>query len=103
MNSINITYNNLLGNEKPENFERYFKTLLEENVQNVVFTRPPARNQPERVCSSNICGTAIDSFNNSPDDFNIIFQAAKMIIAILGTTRITILIALDYHWPKRYT
>ena len=40
MNSINITYNNLLGNEKPENFKRYLKTLLEENVQNVVLLVP---------------------------------------------------------------
>ena len=37
MNSINTTYNNLLGKEKPENFKRYLKTLLEENVKNIVF------------------------------------------------------------------
>lgn len=46
MNSINTTYSNLLGKEKPENFKHYLKTLLEENV---VFNQPSARNQPETV------------------------------------------------------
>ena len=79
MNRINITYNNLLGNVKPENFKLYLKTLLEENVRSIVFSRPPARNQPEKVCSSDVRRLTIESFNNTSDDFNMIFQTAKLI------------------------
>lgn len=49
MNSINTTYNNLLGKEKPESFKCYLKTLLEENVKNIVFSQHSARNQPQTV------------------------------------------------------
>ena len=47
MNSINTTCNNLLvkGNQRTLNA---LKTLLEENVKNIVFNQPSARNQPER-------------------------------------------------------
>ena len=48
MNSINTTYNNLLGKEKPESFKCYLKTLLEEIVKNIVFSHH-SRNQPQTV------------------------------------------------------
>ena len=35
MISINTTYNNLLRKEKPDNFKRSLKALLEENVKNI--------------------------------------------------------------------
>ena len=58
------------------------KTLLEENVKNIAFNRPSARNQPERLVGlSNIYAAAINSFDNSSDDFNTIFQTAKLIRA----------------------
>ena len=38
------------------------KALLEEDVKSIVFNRPSARNQPERLCSSNICAVAINRF-----------------------------------------
>jgi len=82
MNSINTTYNNLLENEdqKQCNYKRYLKTLLEENVADIVFSRPKARNQPEMICSSTACTKAInETFQNTSDDFNVIFQAAKII------------------------
>ena len=57
MNSLNITYNNMLGksNEYQENYKRYINQLLQENIPGIVFIRPPARNQLERVCSSASC------------------------------------------------
>ena len=55
MNSINITYNNLLGKGKPENFKRYLKTLYEENVKNIVINQPSARNQPQRLFVQQLC------------------------------------------------
>ena len=55
MNSINTFYSNLLGKEKTENFKLYLKTLLEENVKNIVFNQPLARNQLERLFVQHFC------------------------------------------------
>ena len=82
MNSINVTYNNLMGlsENNHHNYKRYLKKLFEEYVPDIIFSRPPARNQPEIICSANTCTKSINkSFKNSSDDFNIIFKAAKLI------------------------
>ena len=82
MKSINRTYNNfLLVNPDGEetNYKRYLKQLLTEHVPNIVFSRPPARNESERVCSSSSQGKAIETYRNNPDDYNIIFEAAKIV------------------------
>lgn len=51
-----------------------------ENVPGVKFVRPPARNQSERICSYYSHSSAIEkSFQNSYDDYNNIFHAAKII------------------------
>ena len=52
MKNINTTYNNLLTtSDNPQNFKRYLKQLLMDHIPNITFTRPPARNEPERVLS----------------------------------------------------
>ena len=82
MKTVNITYNNLLGipPDRTENFKRYLKQLLKENVSQIVFTRPPARNEPERLCSLQAHSSAIEkTFKNSWENYTNIFEAAKMI------------------------
>ena len=80
LNSLNITYKNLLRNETEyQNYKQFLKQLVEENVLEIVFSRPPARNQSERICSSNVCGEAVNTYTNSSDDYNTIFEAAKLI------------------------
>lgn len=81
MNRINTTYNNLIRIERPESFKLYLKILLSENVKNIVFNQFSARDQLERLCSSNIGAVTINSFDNSSDDFKTIFQASKSIRA----------------------
>ena len=79
MNSLNTTYNNLFRNEtERQNYKQYLKQLIEENVPEIVFSRPSARNQS---CSSNVCGEAVNTYyTNSSDANNItIFEVAKLI------------------------
>ena len=43
MNTVNLTFNALLGNEGEINYKKYIKSLLQRNVSNVLFSRPPCR------------------------------------------------------------
>lgn len=82
MNSLNTTYNNLLDNRRGEqqNYKKYLKRLLEENIPDIVFSRPPSRTQAERVCSSTICGDAVNkSYSNSSEEYSALFEAAKLV------------------------
>ena len=81
MKTVNTTYNNLLGYSegKEENFKRYLKRLLTENISDIVFVRPPARNEPERMYSNRHQSKAMASFKNYSDDYNTIFKAAKIV------------------------
>ena len=49
MNTINKTYNDLVGNEVEVNYKRYLKTLLQENISGLTFSRPPSRRMSENV------------------------------------------------------
>ena len=82
MKSLNITYNNMIESPDKEvaNYKRYLKQLLQENIPEAVFIRPPARNESERVCSSHANSSAIEkTFKNSWDNYSSIFEAAKMV------------------------
>ena len=82
METVNITYNNLLGipPDRSENFKRYLKQLIKENVSQIVFTRPPVRNESERLCSLQAHSSAIEkTFKNSWENYTNIFEAAKLI------------------------
>ena len=80
MKSLSQTYNNMIDQSPPENHKRYIKQLLQENVPEVVFVRPPARNQAERVYSSQSQSSAIEkAFKNSWDSYTNIFEAARIV------------------------
>ena len=42
MNTINETYNNLLGNNTTVNYKRYLKSLLQSNISDLIFEIPSA-------------------------------------------------------------
>ena len=47
MNTVNLTYNALLDNEEEINYKKYIKSLLQINVTNVLFSRPPCRRKTQ--------------------------------------------------------
>lgn len=81
LKNINKTYNNLIGvNQNEEiNYKRYLKSLLSEHIPDVIFSRPPSRRQSERICSKTYQQKAIHEYDNVPDDYKIIYQAAKVV------------------------
>ena len=80
MKNINTTYNNLLTtSDNPQKFKCYLKQLLMNHIPNIIFTRPPARNEPERVLSHASHRSAVETFRNVPDNKTGIFEAAKII------------------------
>ena len=79
MNNINKTYNNLLSNEQGFNCKRYLKTLLRDNIPELVFSRPPCQRSSEIPYCSSLQVKAVDALNNSPDDYKFIFQSASLI------------------------
>ena len=94
MSSINTMYNNLLGKEKPENFKRYLKTLLEENVKNIVFNQPLARNQPERLFVQYFCK------RQDPETSKMAFGGN--VPRIYDSIRIAVFVSLDNHCAKTH-
>ena len=79
MKYLNFAYNDMLQ-ETDVNYKRYLKQLLLENMPDVQFIRPPARNQPERICSSHGQSKAVEkSFQNTYHSYQNIFQAAKIV------------------------
>ena len=81
MNTLNTTYNNLLGNptEHQVNHKIYLKQLLTEKVKNIVFSRPKARRDSEVICSNSFKENALDCFRNLPDEFIALFEAASIV------------------------
>jgi hypothetical protein len=80
MKNINLTYNDMIDQSPPKSCKRYIKDLLEENVKEIVFVRPPARNQAERVCSSHSQRAAVEKmFTNSWDHYTNVYEAATMV------------------------
>ena len=49
MNRVNLTYNALLENEEEINYKKYIKSLLQSNVTNVLFWRPPCKRKLENI------------------------------------------------------
>ena len=80
MKSVNCNYNELLGLSTENNNKRYLKQLLQENIPGLVFIRPLARNESERICSSKATSSAVEkTYKNSWDSFKNIFETAKMV------------------------
>ena len=81
MNSVNTTYNNLLGKSTEEhaNHKRYLKQLLVEKIINIVFARPKSRREAEIICSKISHVEAMENYRNSPDEFNELFDAAFLV------------------------
>ena len=82
MNEVNIHYNSLLGNDEKsqKNFKQYLKKLLENNISDIVFSKPLARNESERLCSKQTQGAFIEeTFKNTKENFSTIFDCAKTI------------------------
>ena len=64
--------------ETDVNYKRYLKQLLLANIPDIQFIRPPSRNQSKRICSSHGQSKAVEnSFQNTYDSYQNIFQAAK--------------------------
>ena len=59
--------------------KRYLKQFITENVPGVIFVKPPTCNEAEIICSNNALQKAFKPLKNKRDDFNTIFEAAKMI------------------------
>ena len=58
---------------------RYFEQLLLENIPEVQFVHPLARNQSQQIFPSHDQSKAVElSFQNTYDSFQIIFQAASI-------------------------
>ena len=81
-NEVNRHCNNLLGNDDKslKNHKRYLKSLLENKLTDIVFSKPLARNESERLCSKETQRAVIEeTFKNAKDDFSTIFDCAKTI------------------------
>lgn len=82
MNEINEAYNEFIDNEHNNkgNYKSYLKELIQRNVKNVSFTRPNARNAPERVCSKKTVSCMIENEATSKKEkYFSIFESAKTI------------------------
>ena len=79
MNTVNLTYNALLDNEEEINYKKYIRSLLQSNVTNVLFSRPPCRRKPENIHSDQLNKKLVDDHSNKADDFAAIFEVAKIL------------------------
>ena len=79
MNTVNLTYNALLKNEEEINYKKYIKSLLQSNVSNVLFSRPPCRRKPENIHSDQLNKKLIDDYSNKADEFAAVFEVAKIL------------------------
>ena len=77
MKSLNFAYSNMFD-ETDVNCQHYLKQSLLENIPDIQFIRPPARNQSEWICSSHGQSKAVEnSFQNTNNNYQNIFQVAK--------------------------
>ena len=79
MNTVNLTYKALLDDEEEINYKEYIKSLLQSNVTNVLFSRPPCRRKPENIHSDQLNKKLVDDHSNKADDFAAIFEVAKIL------------------------
>ena len=79
MNTVNLTYNALWDNQEEINHKKYIKSLLQSNVKNVLFSRPPCRRKPENIHSDELNKKLVDDHSNKADDFAAIFEVAKIL------------------------
>ena len=79
MNTVSLTYNALLENEEEINYKKYIKSLLQSNVTNVLFSRPPRRRKLENIHSYQLNKKLVDDHSNKADDFAAIFEVAKIL------------------------
>ena len=79
MNTVNLTYNALLDNEEEINYKKYIKSLLQSNVTNILFSKPPCRRKPENFHSDQLNKKLVDDHSNKVDDFAAIFKVANIL------------------------
>ena len=79
MNTVNLTYKALLDDEEEINYKEYIKSLLQSNVTNVLFSRPPCRRKPKNIHSDQLNKKLVDDHSNKADDFAAIFEVAKIL------------------------
>ena len=79
MNTVNLTHNALWDNQEEINHKKYIKSLLQSNVKNVLFSRPPCRRKPENIHSDQLNKKLVDDHSNKADDFAAIFEVAKIL------------------------
>ena len=80
MNEVNDIYNRLLNNNKNiGNHKTYLKQLLQENITNITFSRPTARNLPEIICHTKTKSEALELWRSKEVDFHAIFECASVV------------------------
>ena len=81
MKTLNIAYNNLLGNQEKFHhiYKKYIKSLILQKVSDTQFSQPKSRREVEMICSVGKRDQAIDQYMNAPDTYNEIFAAASLI------------------------
>ena len=79
MNTVNLTYNASLENEEEINYKKYIKSLLQSNVSNVLYSRPPCKRKPENIHSDQLNKKLVDDHSNKADNFAAIFEVAKIL------------------------
>lgn len=82
--NVNIAYINLLKeNHQPiikENYRRYLKQLLSENVPDIEFIKPVRKNESEKICLTKFVHETVDKhYFNTSDQINTLYDAAKII------------------------
>ena len=82
--NVNVTYINLLmeNHHTPvkENYRRYLKQLLSENIPDIEFIKLVRKNESERICSTNLIHKSVDKYyHNINDQIKTIYNAAKII------------------------
>ena len=62
-------------------YKKYLKNLIEENIEHVSFVKSPRVNEPDRLCSNDAEGHAINVAlkNCEAENFDDIFGVAKMV------------------------
>ena len=68
MNTVNLTYNASLENEEEINYKKYIKSLLQSNVSNVLYSRPPCKRKPENIHSDQLNKKLVDDHSNKADN-----------------------------------
>ena len=70
----------MLKEKDRQNFKPYIKSFLQENIRDILFIWPPARNVPKWVCTKLLQNISVQkSFENSWDSYKNTFNTAKMI------------------------